>query len=617
MARDSSLTPGGPALPDDTTADRIALEIIERSGDDIRLALPLGLGKPVTLVNALVRAVAQRPEVKLSILTALTLEKPDMSEGLARRFLAPAADRLFGDYPQMTYAQMMRDGSLPDNIEVSEFFMLAGRWLSHPVAQRRYIAANYTHALDVLRRWRPNLLMQLVAPVDADRLSLSCNTDITTDLLEDRRAGRQDFLMVCETSGTLPAMTGPAAEIARGEVQILLDGGPGFELFSVVKRPVGHVEHAIGLHVARLIRDGGTLQIGIGAIGDAVANALMLRHNGKAAEIQRATPFAQDGFDETGPFDLGLYAVTEMLVDGLLHLFEAGIIRREVDGAAIHAGFFVDCRDFYDRLRNLSADDRARIRMMPVSFTNQLYGDEDAKRAARTDARFVNAAMKATLLGGITSDITGTGQEVSGIGGQFNFIEQAFALDGARSIITLPATRRKAGKTVSNIVWSHPHESVPRAYRDIVVTEYGIADLRGVPDEVAIARMIRIADSQFQDGLVDQAKKAGKIAADFRIPDSWRCNTERHLDNWLTRFNLPSFPFGTDFDDIEQRILPALDLLSQIQGNYAGMLRLMIGGLFAAHADRESLSRMDVIGQKTLRDRLETLALKGALARIG
>ena len=615
MARGSSLTPGGPLLPDDTHADRIALEIIERTGGDIRLALPLGLGKPVTLVNALVHAVAARPEVKLSILTALTLERPDMSDGLARRFLAPAADRLFGDYPQLAYAQMMRNGTLPENIEVSEFFMLAGRWLSQPAAQRRYIPANYTHALDVLRRWQPNLLMQLLAPIDDATLSLCCNTDITTDLLQDRRAGRQDFLMVGEISDGLPAMAGPAAEIARDEVQILMDDGPGFDLFSVVKRPVIHAEHAIGLHVARLIRDGGTLQIGIGAIGDAVAHALMLRQSGAVVPIQRATPFAQDGFDESGPFEQGLYAVTEMLVDGLLRLFEAGIIRREVDGAAIHAGFFVDCQDFYDRLRNLPAADRARIRMMPVSFTNELYGDEHAKRAARTDARFVNAAMKATLLGGITSDITRDGREVSGIGGQFNFIEQALALDGARSIIALPATRRKRGKTVSNIVWSHPHESVPRAYRDIIVTEYGIADLRGVPDEMAVARMIRIADSRFQDDLLGKAKKSGKIAKDFSIPDGWRCNTQKRLHEWLKPFSLPSFPFGTDFDATEQRILPALDRISQTQGSPLGMLRLMIDGLFPESVDGEALARMTPKEPQTLRDRLETLALKGALAR--
>ncbi len=604
---------GGPPLVDKTAADRIALDIIERTGGDIRLALPLGLGKPVTLLNALTRAVAERSDVQLSILTALTLERPDMSGGMARRFLAPAEDRLSGQYPQVAYAQMMRDGTLPDNIEVSEFFMQAGRWLSQPLAQRRYIAANYTHALDVLRRWKPNVLMQLLAPVNADTLSLSCNTDITVDLLRDRRAGKQEFIVVGEVNTTLPAMSGPEAVIDRAEVQILLEEGPQFELFSVVKRPVGHAEHAIGLHVARLIRDGGTLQIGIGAIGDAVAHALILRHAGKTLGIQRKTPFAQDGFDEDGAFDTGLYVVTEMLVDGILQLFEAGIVRREVDGVAIHAGFFVDCREFYARLRNLSDEDRKRIRMMPVSFTNQLYGNERAKRAARTDARFVNAAMKVTVLGGVTSDINSSGQEVSGIGGQFNFIEQAFTLEGARSIITLPATRVKAGKTTSNIVWSHPHESVPRAYRDIVVTEYGIADLRGVRDEVAIARMVRIADSRFQDGLVEQAKKADKLAQDFEIPDGWRCNTPRQLEDWLLPFAMPAFPFGTDFDAIEQRLLPALDLLSKTQGDRSGMVRLIVAGLGAGKGNGDCLNRMNLGSPRTIRAWVEALALKGAL----
>ncbi|OAN76887.1 hypothetical protein A8B82_14290 [Sulfitobacter sp. EhC04] len=600
----------------ENTADRIATEIIERTGGEIRLALPMGLGKPVTLLNALTRAVAKRPDVQLSILTALTLERPEMGQGMARRLLEPAADRLFGAYPQIEYAQMMRDGTLPENIEVSEFFMQAGRWLSQPVVQRRYIAANYTHALDVLRDWRPNVMMQLLAPVDADSFSLSCNTDISSDLLRDRQAGRQDFILAAEVNDTLPAMTGPQARVARDEVQLLMDEGPQFELFSVVKRPVGAVEHAIGLHVARLIRDGGTLQIGIGAIGDAVAHALLLRHAGRALDVQRNSPFAMDGFDESGAFDAGLYVVTEMLVDGLLQLFKAGIVRREVDGVAIHAGFFVDCRAFYEALRGLSDAEQARIRMMPVSFTNQLYGDEDAKRAARTDARFVNAAMKVTLLGGVTSDVTRDGQEVSGIGGQFNFIEQAFALDGARSVITLPATRTKAGQTTSNIVWSHPHESVPRAYRDIVVTEYGIADLRGVRDEVAVARMVRIADSRFQDDLVAQAKKAGKLAADFEVPAGCRRNTPQYLNGWLVPFALPEFPFGTDFDAVEQRLLPALDLLSKTQGHRIGMARLVLEGLRARGANRVCMERMALTAPRGFRNRLEALALKGALRKV-
>lgn len=616
MATGSRRTRGGTPLAETARAEEISRAILDRTEGEIRLALPLGLGKPVTLVNALTRLVARTPERRLSILTALTLEPPAMSSGMARRFLEPAADRLFGAYPEIEYARMMRDGTLPPNIEVSEFFMLAGRWLSVPQAQRNYIAANYTHAYDRLRDWRPNLVMQLLAEGDEGALNLSCNTDITVDLLRDREAGRLSFLLAGEVNPHLPVMAGEAP-VPRQAVDLLMHEESGFELFSVVKRPVGPTEHAIGLHVSRLIRDGGTLQIGIGAIGDAVAHALILRDQGQSPPIHRASPFTPDGLYESGGFSEGLYCVTEMLVDGILQLFEAGIIRREADGAAIHAGFFVDCRDFYTRLRHMPPEARNRIRMMPVSYTNQLYGDEAAKRAARRDARFVNAAMKATLLGGIASDATEGGREVSGIGGQFNFVEQAFALEGARAIITLPATRTTHGRTESNIVWDYPHESVPRAYRDIVVTEYGIADLRGQRDEEVVKRMLRIADARFQDSLAEKAKAAGKLSQDFAIPDGWRVNTPEVVGDWLRPFDLPDFPFSSDFDRTERRLLPALDLLSSTQGSRSGLASLAFTGLRHPRMEEESacLARMGLGRPSGVGERLEALALRGALVR--
>ena len=252
--------------------------------------------------------------------------------------------------------------------------------------------------------------------------------------------------------------------------------------------------------------------------------------------------------------------------------------------------------------------------MMPVSFTNQLYGDEPAKRAARTNARFVNAAMKVTLLGGAVSDITSSAQEVSGIGGQFNFIEQAFALDGARSILTLPATRTSKGKTVSNIVWDHPHESVPRAYRDVIVTEYGIADLRGQRDEDAVARMLAITDSRFQDDLLEQAKSAGKIAGNYQIPDKARRNAPETIQQWLRPFDLPDFPFGTDFDATERRLLPALGMLSDVQGDTMGLAKLILNGMTAERPD-DLLARMGLDRPKGLKDRAMAYALTGAIRR--
>ena len=207
--------------------------------------------------------------------------------------------------------------------------------------------------------------------------------------------------------------------------------------------------------------------------------------------------------------------------------------------------------------------------MMPVSFTNELYGDEDAKRRARVDARFVNNAMMATLMGAVISDGLENGQVVSGVGGQYNFVAQAFALQGARSILTVEATRQAGAKTQSNIRWSYGHETIPRHLRDIIVTEYGVADLRGKSDAEVIAAMLQVTDSRFQAELARQAKDAGKLPKDFEIPAAYRENLPERIAGALKPARaaglLPSFPFGSDFTDVEQRLIPALQLLQDAQ----------------------------------------------------
>ncbi|HEX5792914.1 MAG TPA: acetyl-CoA hydrolase/transferase C-terminal domain-containing protein, partial [Rheinheimera sp.] len=314
------------------------------------------------------------------------------------------------------------------------------------------------------------------------------------------------------------------------------------------------------------------------------------------------------------------YGVTEILVQGFLALLKAGVIRRKVDGALVHAGFFVDCHDFYRNLRQMPEHERRLIQMMPVSYTNQLYGDELAKSEARTDARFVNAAMKATVLGGVISDVTDKGQIVSGVGGQFNFIEQAFALQGARAIITLQATRESKGQVVSNIVWQHPHETIPRHYRDIIVTEYGVADLRGRSDAGCIMAMISIADSRFQSGLLAQAKAAGKLPKDAQVPQAHNNNTPQALQSWLgaaiAEGTLAQFPFGTDFTAVEQQLLGALGILKAKSGSHRAMAGLLWRGLSAAASTPQQhacLERLSLHRPRTFAQWLTGLVVKGAL----
>ena len=136
--------------------------------------------------------------------------------------------------------------------------------------------------------------------------------------------------------------------------------------------------------------------------------------------------------------------------------------------------------------------------MRGISFVNELYGHEwELKCAQRRYARFVNTTMMVTGLGAAVSDALEDGRVVSGVGGQYNFVAMAHALPEARSILCLRSTRTANGKTSSNVVWNYGHTTVPRHLRDIVVTEYGIADLRGRTDREIVEALVGIMDARF------------------------------------------------------------------------------------------------------------------------
>src|SRR5581483_1377926 len=177
-----------------TDPEAVVDGILASVGKRIVLAMPLGLGKANHIANALYRRAARDSSMQLHIFTALTLEAPSGKSELERRFIGPFAERLFKDYPQLDYVAAVRRNALPPNIQVNEFFFQAGRWLGNPTAQRSYIAANYTHAIEYVLARGVNVVAQLVAK-KGDRYSLSCNPDLTLDLLEARRTGRANFIL--------------------------------------------------------------------------------------------------------------------------------------------------------------------------------------------------------------------------------------------------------------------------------------------------------------------------------------------------------------------------------------------------------------------------------------
>lgn len=614
----------GPTAFDD--AGRLADTIVERVGKTIVLALPLGIGKANHIANALyARAVADR-SIRLTIFTALTLEPPRTRTELERRFLGPLAQRVFAGYPALDYAAAIHAGTVPPNVQINEFFLEAGQWLNSPYAQQNYISANYTHALGAVLDRGVNVIAQLVAHRGEETphpFSLSCNPDLTLDLLALRRQGRVNFLFAGQVNSELPFMRNDAA-IGADEFDLLLDSpATDFALFAPPREPVALADYAAGLHAASMVPDGGTLQIGIGSLGDAVAQALIVRHREPSSFrdlLDRVKPNDAAGIvRHTAPFQAGLYSCTELFVEGLLDLYRADILKREVDGAVLHAGFFLGSRAFYRALREMPHDIADKFRMTPISFVNELYGGEEAKRRARVNARFINDAMMVTLLGDVVSDGLEDGRIVSGVGGQYNFVAQAFALENARSVIMLRASRTTGGKTQSNIRWNYGHTTIPRHLRDIVVTEYGVADLRGKSDRDVIVAMLAITDQRFQDGLLRRAKDAGKLERSFELPRAARDNTpdaiERALKPAVDSGLLPAFPFGSDFTEIERTLLPALQILKSASARE--LVSLLLHGLASRNEHSTLLDRLKLAHPRIPSEWLYAALVRGALDKTG
>ena len=165
--------------------------LIQKVGGRIVMALPIGLGKPCRIVNALYRRVAENPELHLTIMTGLTLRRPRPHNDLERRFMDPLMERVFGDYPELAYLEPLAKGTLPDNIEIRQFFLTPGKSLNHVVEQRSYISSNYTHVVRDVMAMGANVCAQMLSREEIDgqtAYSLGCNADLSHELIAQLRA---------------------------------------------------------------------------------------------------------------------------------------------------------------------------------------------------------------------------------------------------------------------------------------------------------------------------------------------------------------------------------------------------------------------------------------------
>ena len=677
-------------LHEHPAAQRAVDDLIARIGKTIIVGIPLGLGKPVPLVNALFHRAKQDAGIQLTIITALSLAIPRAGNELQRRFLEPFVEREFAGVPEPAYIKDQLDGSLPENIRVLEFYFRPGAYLAAPLAQQEYISSNYTHVVrDMLARGA-NVVMQMVAE-EGGRYSLSCNPDLTIDIHRKMKAMDRPTCFVGMVNRELPFMPNDA-EVEQDFFDILVDE-PELEhpLFAVPNALAAPADHAVGAYAAAMVADRGSLQIGIGSLGDAVAYMLGLRHTdnatfrklAEALDIEKRYPemLAREGGLDT--FREGHFAASEMFTWGLMRLYQQGLLKRETfeheglqrlvnegkvgsrpdfqslralreagvigatlsdddidflhhfgfireavrpesieqvnaedlgerlrNGHILHGGFILGSRLFYEALRDLPDEERKRFNMMPVAKVNNLFGEEVLERLQRLNARFINICMKVTLSGAAVSDGLEDGRVLSGVGGQYNFVAMAHELDDARSILCLRATRDGSDGPESNIVFNYGHITIPRHLRDVVITEYGIADLRGRTDAEVAAALISIADSRFQESLVAKAKKAGKLPKNWKVPASARNNTPAALQEKLQPFieagELPPFPLGTVFDATEVQLAMALTALKQATASRRGKLSLLRPMLVPNRrpGDDDALRRMSLARPTGIRERL-------------
>ncbi len=689
-----------------TTIESAVERIVAVAGPHIIAGLPLGLGKPNHLINALTQRVAADPSLKLTLYTALSLDVPQPGPGLESAFAGPFIARQFGDdYPVLDYVRQLKKGTLCPRIQVHEFYFQSGAWLGCAEAQRHYISLNYTHVARQLADIGMNVMLQLVAR-RGDQLSLSCNPDLTFDALDALAAlGKPRPLMVCAVHPDLPFLQ---HDIEVGlDFADLLVATPAHKLFALPREPVIALEHAIGLHASSLVRDGGTLQIGIGALSDALVHALIQRHShnrdyvGLLAALRGGPAdalIAQVGGESV--FERGLYGASEMVMDGFMHLRRAGILRRRVfddlglqrllnagliaetadtctlerlieagqlpgtldrpavewlmrfgllpegslvadgvlhlaDGSRIgsdlldqdnrhalsqriqgrrlrggrylHGAFYLGSRELYRWLAALGDEDFEGLCMTRVSFINELYGGREALDIAqRFDARFFNTCMMQTLSGAAVSDGLADGRVVSGVGGQYNFVAMAHAIPNGRSALMLRSVREARDGASSNIVWNYGHITIPRHLRDLVITEYGIADLRGQSDQEVVKRLLAISDARFQPALIEQARAAGKLERGFQPPERWQRNTPRALQDALRPFQQQGgyarYPFGSDFEPDELALLPALTRLKADTSSRSGRILALLGALTAGDPPPEQRARLTRVGLDQPRD---------------
>lgn len=416
-----------------------------RSSDTV--AVPLGPGVPGKLLHAL---------------AAVRDEWDDL--------------RLYGALLPDLYEVLLKPGVRME----SGFFGPAERFLIAGGARIEFVPADFRRFAPVLEQVCPRVVTTAASAPDADGwMSLSLHAGATVAELK-RAAADPDRLCVVEASPSFPRTVGLPPEHRHAlhvdEVDIVVesDATP----FVLDDKPTTAVDEAIAGFAADFVPEGATLQTGIGGIPNTIAALLAERPGG------------------------GYGIHSEMFTTGLMRLCLAGKVtndhKGEFDGFAVTT-FAAGTQDLYDWL-----DGNADVRFLPVDVVNS---PENISR--NREMITINGAMSIDLAGQVVADTRG-GEQFSGIGGHEDFVGGPGLELSDRSLVCLPSTATVGGMLVSRITPEAAAGTIvttPRHQLDVVITEYGVAEVQGKTVRERARALAAIAHPDFRDDLLEAAER--------------------------------------------------------------------------------------------------------------
>ena len=414
------------------TADEAVKQI--KSGD--RVVIAHATGEPTALVEAMVKNAEAYQNVEIVHMVAMGK----------------------GEYCKPEYQDNFRHNSL---------FLGASTRAAIAEGRGDFTPVYFSQIPDLFRnRLHPNVVLLHLSPPDEHGY---CSYGVSVDYTKP--AAECADLLIAQINPNMPRTLGDSF-IHISELDCIVE--EDVPLLELGKPTIGDVEKSIGEHCASLIQDGDCLQLGIGAIPDAVLLFLKEKQ------------------------DLGIHS--EMFSDGVVELVEAGVItnrRKTLHKGCCVATFLMGSRRLYDFVNN-----NPSVAMYPVDYVN-----DPAVIAKNDNLVSINSCVQVDLLGQVVSDSIGK-KQFSGVGGQVDFVRGANLSRGGRTIMAMPSSLvRKDGTRISKIVTLIDEGAAVTTSRydvDYVVTEFGVAQLKGKTLKERALALIAVAHPDFHEDLMKE-----------------------------------------------------------------------------------------------------------------